>query len=142
MKTNSEHNGVRFKVVPNDILTPRESETLVWIAEGKTSEEGGMLMGIAPSSSEEYRKRLRKKMQVTNLPELVAVSFRERLLHPIYSILLWGLIFLQVAQDATVNTMTVSRAPSRPARTRRVGRSRTGRTGRRFEDVFVIQTIA
>ncbi|HET7319527.1 MAG TPA: response regulator transcription factor [Nitrospirota bacterium] len=56
---------------PLDSLSERERETLQLVAEGKTSAEIALALGLSPKSVETYRSRLMKKLGVKTIPALV-----------------------------------------------------------------------
>jgi RNA polymerase sigma factor (sigma-70 family) len=67
---NAAENTDRLKS-PLDSLSERERETLQLVAEGKTSAEIALALGLSPKSVETYRSRLMKKLGVKTIPALV-----------------------------------------------------------------------
>jgi DNA-binding NarL/FixJ family response regulator len=59
-----------------EALTPRELETLRWVALGHTHREIAEQMRIAETTVNTYLKRLRSKLDVTNKAELTRVAMR------------------------------------------------------------------
>jgi DNA-binding CsgD family transcriptional regulator len=60
-------------------LTPRETETLKWLVEGKTLQQMGEVMGIARSTADKHMRGLREKLGVRTRHELVVAAFRRKL---------------------------------------------------------------
>jgi DNA-binding NarL/FixJ family response regulator len=56
---------------PLSRLSPRETEVLQMVVEGKTSAEIAESLFLAPSTVETYRSRLMSKLHIDNLPALV-----------------------------------------------------------------------
>jgi len=54
-----------------DSLTPRESEIVKWIAQGKTSKEIANMLFISVRTVESHRLNIMRKLNVKNTPELV-----------------------------------------------------------------------
>jgi DNA-binding CsgD family transcriptional regulator len=52
-------------------LTEREVECLYWAANGKSSHETAVILKIKPSTVEEYRKKIKKKLNCNNLVQAV-----------------------------------------------------------------------
>ncbi|WP_327000707.1 LuxR C-terminal-related transcriptional regulator [Dactylosporangium sp. NBC_01737] len=59
-----------------ETLTPRELETLRWVATGCTHREVAERMRVAEATVNTYLKRLRSKLNVTNKAELTRVALR------------------------------------------------------------------
>ena len=53
-------------------LTPREKEILLWGADGKTSEEIGIILGISQDSINFHYKSIKKKTGTTNRAQAIA----------------------------------------------------------------------
>jgi DNA-binding CsgD family transcriptional regulator len=56
---------------PVSVLSPRERDTLKFVAEGNTNSAIAELMNISPKSVETYRSRLMLKLGINNVPDLV-----------------------------------------------------------------------
>jgi LuxR family transcriptional regulator, quorum-sensing system regulator BjaR1 len=67
---------------PLIVLSPREKETLSWIAAGKNKSEIADLLMISLSSVKRYCERIFLKLQVNNLPAAVAKAIVQGLIHP------------------------------------------------------------
>jgi len=63
-----------------DVLSPRERQVLKLVVEGKTSKEIAAIVGVKPSSIDTYRSRIMAKLEVTNVPALVRLAIRHRLI--------------------------------------------------------------
>ncbi|MTI12063.1 LuxR C-terminal-related transcriptional regulator [Sansalvadorimonas verongulae] len=123
MKTKTPHTGRRFRIEPNNILTERESEMLLWVVEDKDAEAAGRIMGLTKSSAETYRKRLLAKMGSERMYGLVAEAFRQGIVTPLAVMLM----FCQVSLMST-SAEFVKRQPVRT----QVRLVRTNRTGRKY----------
>ncbi len=60
-------------------LTDREVECLYWIAEGKTSEEIAVILGISRNTINNYITSIMRKTATRNRPEAVAYAVRNHL---------------------------------------------------------------
>ena len=60
-------------------LTEREVECLFWIAEGKTSEEIAVILGISRNTINNYITSIMRKTATRNRPEAVAYAVRHHL---------------------------------------------------------------
>lgn len=63
-------------------LTPRESETLKWLAEGKTIEETAIILGVSMETIKTFCKSIRTKLNCTNAPSMVKRAYELGILHP------------------------------------------------------------
>lgn len=63
-------------------LTPRELETLRAIAEGKSSKEIAVQMGVSVKTIETHRTRLFRKIEARSAAEAVRYAVREGLIEP------------------------------------------------------------
>ncbi|MGH9661655.1 MAG: response regulator [Bryobacteraceae bacterium] len=59
---------------PLDDLAPRELQVLRLVAEGRTSKEIAVLLGLGIQTVRTYRKNLMKKIGVTNIAELTQMA--------------------------------------------------------------------
>jgi DNA-binding CsgD family transcriptional regulator len=57
-------------------LTPRESEILAWLAEGKTNAEIGLVLSISPRTVKKHLEHIYSKMQVHRRAAAVGHSYR------------------------------------------------------------------
>ena len=57
-------------------LTPRESEVLFWLSQGKTNSEIGRILGIAERTAETHALRIYPKMGVENRYTAIAALTR------------------------------------------------------------------
>lgn len=113
MKTIKEHPGTRFIIQPNDKLRERESEALVWLLEGKSAAEAGIIMGTTERTQKAHRQRAMTALGANNAPSLVALAFY----HKIASALCMLIIALQVSMIVQPHTL---RRPPRPPAVRMV----------------------
>lgn len=63
-----------------DDFSPKEKEVLFWLAEGMSSKTIADQMGLSKDTVETHRKRIFKKMGVTNVASAIAFAFRNKLL--------------------------------------------------------------
>ncbi|WP_315833507.1 LuxR family transcriptional regulator [Bradyrhizobium prioriisuperbiae] len=63
-----------------DVLTQRERQCLVWIAEGKTVPETARLVGIAPSTVSFHLENARRKLEAVSIAHCVGEAMRRGLL--------------------------------------------------------------
>ncbi|GLV27228.1 response regulator transcription factor [Sphingobium sp. Cam5-1] len=63
----------RSSAVALDLLTPREREVLVAVANGLTNRQTGELLGISHRTVEVHRARLMRKLEVQSVAQLVAL---------------------------------------------------------------------
>jgi DNA-binding CsgD family transcriptional regulator len=61
-------------------LTPRESEILHWLAEGKTCMEISLILKTANSTVNHQANSLRRKLEANTAAQAVAEGFRRGLL--------------------------------------------------------------
>jgi DNA-binding CsgD family transcriptional regulator len=61
------------KDIPNDILSPREKETVILIAEGKESKEIGKLLHISQHTVDNHRRNMIAKIGVRDTTGLVQI---------------------------------------------------------------------
>jgi len=69
-------------VVPRNPLTRRERQVLQLIAEGETTKEIAVSLGIAPKTAERHRSRLMEKLGIHATAGLVRYAIREGLIQP------------------------------------------------------------
>jgi DNA-binding NarL/FixJ family response regulator len=65
-----------------DALSPRESEVLQLVAEGKTSKEIASLLGVSAKTAESHRGRLMEKLDIHDTAGLVRYAIRKGLIQP------------------------------------------------------------
>jgi two-component system, NarL family, response regulator NreC len=68
--------------LPRDPLTPREHEVLQLVAEGKTSKEVAVLLGLSVKTAESYRARIMEKLEIHETAGLVRYAIRRGLIQP------------------------------------------------------------
>jgi two-component system response regulator NreC len=66
----------------SDPLTPRERQVLQLVAEGKTSKEIAILLGLTVKTAESYRTRLMEKLDIHETAGLVRYAIRHGLIQP------------------------------------------------------------
>ena len=69
-------------VVAGNPLSLRERQVLQLIAEGKTTKEIAVSLGIAPKTAERHRSRLMEKLGIHATAGLVRYAIREGLIQP------------------------------------------------------------
>ncbi len=67
---------------PFDPLSPRERQVLQLIAEGKTTKEVAVLLGVSVKTADSHRTRLMKKLDMHGTAELVRYAIRTGLVQP------------------------------------------------------------
>lgn len=58
-------------------ITPREREIVRWMAEGKTADEIGTILGISGHTVKTLVAHARMRLDVVNSTHLVAFAFRQ-----------------------------------------------------------------
>jgi DNA-binding NarL/FixJ family response regulator len=66
----------------SEVLTPRERQVLRLIAEGKTTKEVGVALGISVKTADSHRTRLMEKLDIHDVASLVRYAIREGLVQP------------------------------------------------------------
>jgi DNA-binding NarL/FixJ family response regulator len=78
-------NGVRLEPLheqgPLARLTPRERDVLVHVAQGNSVKRCAELLGISPSTVDNHKSRLMRKLHVHKAVELTHFAIREGLIH-------------------------------------------------------------
>jgi DNA-binding CsgD family transcriptional regulator len=69
-------------VNPLKRLSPREYQVLELVIGGKTSKEISALVGLKPSTIFTYRSRIMDKLEIDNIPGLVRLAIRHRMIKP------------------------------------------------------------
>ena len=67
---------------PPDPLTQREREVLQLIAEGKTTKEVAVVLGVSVKTAESHRTRIMGKLDIHETASLVRYAIRHRLVEP------------------------------------------------------------
>jgi DNA-binding NarL/FixJ family response regulator len=65
--------------VSPDVLTPRETEVLKLLAEGKSNKEVAAQLGISPRTIDAHRARIMDKLHVRSLSDLVHFAIRHKI---------------------------------------------------------------
>ena len=58
-----------------DVLTRREAEAVLWVAQGKTSWEAGRILGVAESTMNAHVANAAEKLEASNRAHLVTRAF-------------------------------------------------------------------
>jgi two-component system, NarL family, invasion response regulator UvrY len=61
-------------------LSPRETEVLNLLLEGKTAREISRIVGVKPTSVQTYRNRIMTKLETRNIVDLVRLAIRQGLI--------------------------------------------------------------
>ena len=65
---------------PLSLLSPRERQIILMVVQGKSSSAIGVTLHLSPKTVATYRSRLMKKLGVTDVPGLVRLAVRHRLI--------------------------------------------------------------
>jgi len=65
---------------PRSRLTPRESQVVQLLAEGKTSKEVGVELGISVKTAETHRANIMRKLGLHSVGELVRYAIRNKII--------------------------------------------------------------
>lgn len=68
--------------LPPDPLTPREREVLQLVAEGKSTKEVAVQLGVSVKTAESHRARLMEKLDIHETATLVRYAIRRGLVQP------------------------------------------------------------
>ncbi|MGH7227942.1 MAG: response regulator [Nitrospiraceae bacterium] len=68
--------------LPPEPLSPREREVLQLIAEGKTTKEAAVVLGISVKTAESHRTRIMEKLDIHETASLVRYAIRRGLVQP------------------------------------------------------------
>jgi len=68
--------------LPPDPLTPREREVLQLVAEGKTTKEVAVILGVSVKTAESHRTRIMGKLEIHETASLVRYAIRRGLVQP------------------------------------------------------------
>jgi DNA-binding CsgD family transcriptional regulator len=71
-----------MKAAPLSQLSPRESEVLRFVVEGRTSKEIALIIGVKPASIHTYRSRIMAKLEVNDIASLVRFAIRHGVIRP------------------------------------------------------------
>jgi DNA-binding CsgD family transcriptional regulator len=83
MMTNSFRHGGKGGVetgVLRDRLTPRQREILQLLAEGKTSKEVAVVLGVSTKTIETHRANIMKRLDCHSVGELVRYAIRNKII--------------------------------------------------------------
>ena len=65
--------------MPADPLTPRERQVLQLVAEGKTTKEVAMVLGLSVKTAETHRTKIMRKLEIHETAGLVRYAIRRGL---------------------------------------------------------------
>lgn len=63
-------------------LTPMQANTLLWLAEGKTQREIGIIYGITRETVEKHFRKAKHKLNGQTIGEVIAICFAKRIIKP------------------------------------------------------------
>ena len=66
--------------LPNDPLTPREREVLQLVAEGRTTKEIAVALGLSVKTAETHRSKIMRKLEIHETAGLVRYAIRQGML--------------------------------------------------------------
>lgn len=61
-------------------ITPRETEVIKWIADGKTAWEISTILHLSEHTIRNHIENARRKFDATNTPHLIAAAFRKQVI--------------------------------------------------------------
>ena len=67
---------------PGDMLSPRERQVLQLVAEGKTTKEIAVVLGVSIKTADSHRARIMRKLDIHDTAGLVRFAIRRGLIHP------------------------------------------------------------
>jgi two-component system response regulator NreC len=67
---------------PGDVLSSRERQVLQLVAEGKTTKEIAVVLGLSIKTADSHRTRIMKKLDIHDTAGLVRFAIRRGLIHP------------------------------------------------------------
>lgn len=105
---------------PNALLSPKKQQVLLCVANGKSNEEGGMIMSISAETFKQHLKHLFIKFDVHNRAQLVAQAFAKGYL----KVLLALLAVYPIANDEARVTRIRNNKLGRNVRTTRNNRKK------------------
>lgn len=97
-----------FEALPNDLLSQRETETLVEIALGNSNKKIALAMGVTVDTARTYMGRVNEKLEVNDKAAAVCRAFCLGILKP--------LCLLLVASQVALTLGLTSNQPTRPVR--------------------------
>ena len=68
--------------LPADPLSPREREVLQLVAEGKTTKEVAVVLGVSTKTAESHRTRIMEKLDIHETANLVRYAIRRGIVRP------------------------------------------------------------
>lgn len=75
--------GEEFRIAEETPLTPREAETLLWSAEGKSAADVGAILGISERTANVHLQSATRKLDALNKAHAIARAFARGMLVPI-----------------------------------------------------------
>ena len=69
-------------MIIHERLSPREREILQLVVEGHTNQGVAQVLSVSPKTVERHRASLMKKLEVRNLPDLIRIALKLRLVFP------------------------------------------------------------
>lgn len=82
LSASSLHAGRRAAARGGQALTPRETEVVQAIAEGKSTKDIARTLGISEPTAETHRANLMRKLDVHSVSEIVRYAIRNKLVEP------------------------------------------------------------
>ncbi len=67
--------------VGRDRLTPREREVVQLLAEGKSTKEVAVALGLSVKTAETHRSNIMRKLQLHSVSDLVMYAVRNNIVH-------------------------------------------------------------
>jgi DNA-binding NarL/FixJ family response regulator len=77
--------GTKAVAVGRDRLTPREREVVQLLAEGKSTKEVAVALGLSVKTAETHRSNIMRKLQLHSVSDLVLYAVRNNIVHVVQS---------------------------------------------------------
>lgn len=112
-------------IAKTGVLTRRETETALWVAEGKTQPEIAQILGCAPSTVKTHIEHAMAKLAANNAPALVTRLWIAGVLkaRAVSALLLMGLVVMGAINNVDQARLRQTRTGARPAISRGAGRN-------------------
>lgn len=107
---NDTFKGSTLKATPKGLVSPRQAEGTLWVAEGKDTEEIALIIGCAIRTAKAHVDNAMQKLGAHNRAQLVAKAFTAGVLSPL-------MLCIVVSMVATSGETNLYRTRTRRVRT-------------------------